>query len=681
MLETLTTTPVSCPAATPTLLRRSGLLGPRVLLPSLLFWFTMLMFTGQRLIVFLTTLDRFGSVPTKDIFKSFAVGLRFDAAIASMLALPLLVAAAAAPPKVLSNPAFRWIVSAYGGLVAALVLFACVADVYFFHEFGLRLNYQVLEYTHYAAVYRTIWEQYPVIWLTLATLAILAAATWSLNRWGLGRQPVSPSWQAIWPLLLIPVAVLGIRGGLRNRPMNSSAAYISDSPAVVQLTLNGCYTLREAIYKFAKDTELAEFYPLLKDDEALARARQLLAQPNDRFLDDADNPLRRITDTGRPRNDYNVVLIVLESISWPYIGALGGDARLTPNLSKIAEQGILMDHCFGVGQRTAQGLSGTLAGFPDLPGSGVITRPQSEGTFLTLARILRDRGYQTLFLQGGQPEFDHKQAFCASNGYGRVIFENQMPCRTFRNVVGWCDGDALDSVERLSSEMADRPFFISMLTTSFHRPFTIPAGKIEPVEPGHRYAAQLDAVRYTDWAIGEFIAKARQSKYFDRTIFVFTADHSGGFKQSPTVPAASFRVPFILYAPAILGSPRRLDAVCSQTDIAPTILSLLGGSYEHCFFGSSVLDRPASSGMALVRSGSNDLMLVNAKRDVLLLPPQGASAQLFSLTIPNDLVSVNLTAPGPAAKAKKMQQDATALIQSADILFRHRSYNVPTTRP
>ncbi len=323
MSQTLTLTPVRRPATVQNLLRRSGLLGPRVILPSLLFWATMLMFTGQRLILFLTTLDRFHGVPAGTIVKSFAVGLRFDAAIACMLALPLLAATAAASPNLLAKRSFRWIVSAYGGLAAALVLFTCVADICFFQEFGLRLNYQALEYTQYAAVYRIVWEQYPVIWFALATLAILAAATWSLNCWGLARQPRSPWWQAIWPLLLIPIAVVGIRGGLRNRPMNSSAAYINDSPTVVQLTLNGCYTLRDAVYKFANDTELAEFYPLLKDDEALARARQILAQPNDRFFDDADNPLRRLTDSGRPRNDYNVALVVLESMSWHYIGALG----------------------------------------------------------------------------------------------------------------------------------------------------------------------------------------------------------------------------------------------------------------------------------------------------------------------------------------------------------------------
>ncbi len=659
---------------------RTGLVGPRVRLPAMLFWAVMLLFSAQRLCIYLTMHDRFRGVSARAIAGSFAIGLRFDAAIAFMLSLPLIIVAAATPGNVIVNRAYGWIVSTFGGVAIAVTLFACVADYYFYQEFGLRLNYQVLEYTRYSAIYRTIWDQYPVVWASLATLIFLSAATWALNRWGLGQPRRSPWWQVVWPALLIPVAIIGIRGSLRNRPMNSSAAYSSDSPALVQLTLNGCYTLRDAVYKHAHDSNLKDIFALLDDAEALARAKQLLGQANDQFFDDADNPLRRVTITGRPRNDYNVVLVVLESTSWQYIGALGGDARLTPNLSALAEQSVLMDHCFSVGQRTAQGLSGSLAGFPDLPGSGVITRPQSEGKFLTLARILCDRGYSTIYVHGGQPEFDHQLAFCASNGYDRCVFEDQLPCRTFRNVLGWCDEDAYNSVDRIASETTDRPFFISLMTTSFHRPYLIPAGKIQSVQPGHPKALQMDAVHYADWAIGQFMAKVRQAKYFERTIFVFTGDHAGGFMQTPVVPGGSSRVPFIVYAPAILGPPRRVPAVCSQADIPPTILSLLGGSYEHCFFGSSVLDRPADRGMALIQSGSSDLMLVKGE-NVMMIPPYGAKCELFRLTLPMKLDRVDLAIADQSAKAKEMTRDATALLQSADILFRRGSYNLPTTRP
>lgn len=657
------------------LLRRYGMLGQRFRLPLLLIAGSILAFGVERLLLLLTAADRFEDCSGGVISKALLTGMRFDAAIAFMLALPLVAACAAAPAALLRTRVFCWALAVYGGLVAAVLLFTCVADYYFFHEFGLRLNYQVFEYAHYAAVYRTVWEKYPVVWTSLATLGVAVAVSCMLKRWALGHRPSSPWAHGLWPLALVPLAVIAIRGGFGNRPMNTAAAYIGDSPALAQLTLNGLYTLREAAFTMARDRPLSELYALGDPEAAFARSRALLGQPGDEFLNEPENPLRRTTTTGRPRRDYNVVLIVLESISWHYVEALGGDARLMPNLSRLAEEGVLMDHCFSVGHRTAQGLSGTLAGFPDLPGSGVITRPQAEGRFLTLASILRGRGYETIFIQGGQPEFDHKQAFCASNGYSRALFEDEIPCRSFRNVVGWCDGDVLESVDRLARQ-ADRPFLISTLTISFHRPFTIPAGKIEPVEPTHRAAAQLDAIRYCDWAVGQFMAKARQSPYFEKTLFVFTGDHPGGFKQDPMLPGATFRVPFIVYAPAIMGEPRRIGTVCSQSDIAPTILSLLGGSYSHCFFGSSVLDRAPERGLALIRSGANELMLVNGSNDVLWMPPLGAPVKLARLSVPAQLTPQNLSRAAAGAKAKRMQEDATALLQSADVLFRRGSYNM-----
>ena len=659
------------------LLRRSGLWGARLRLPILLFAGMMATFSLQRLIILLTMRTRFLDVSARDILQGFALGLRFDAAIASSVVIPLLVVLGLVPDGTLTRRWFARAIAGYAGLCIALILFGCIADYFFFQEFTLRLNYLVLEYIRYPFVYRTIWQQYPVIWASLAALVVLLGSSWVLWRLGHGRagEPIQ-WWQRGWAALFIALAALGIRGSLGNRSMNTGLIYFCPSPALAQLSSNGCFTLKEAALSRRRERGLAEFYPPVQEDEALRVAKTLLAQPQDRFLDDVDNPLRRITDTGRPQRDYNVVLVVLESAAWPYVGALGGDKRLMPNLSAIAESGILMDHCFAVGHRTAQGLSGTLAGFPDLPGSSVITRPESEGCFLTIGSVLRRRGYETIFLHGGQTYFDHMKAFCAGNGYSRTIFEHEIPCKTFHTVGGFCDGDAFDSMDQVARGMGDRPFLLTMLTISFHRPFIIPPGKIAPVDPADPNAEQLDAIRYTDDAIGKFFEKARQSSYFDHTLFVFTADHIGAFKQDPFVSGVSFRVPFIIYAPSIVGPARRVHTVCSQTDIAPTILSLLGGSYEHSFFGSSVLDRPTDSGMAIMRSGDNEISFVDADCNVLTIPPKSKERRLYRLTTPDRLKSRRLDHPDAQAQAADLETKALALLRSAEVLFRRHSYHL-----
>jgi phosphoglycerol transferase MdoB-like AlkP superfamily enzyme len=360
------------------------------------------------------------------------------------------------------------------------------------------------------------------------------------------------------------------------------------------------------------------------------------------------------------------------------VGALGGDKRLMPRLSEIAESGILMDHCFAVGHRTAQGLCGTLAGFPDLPGSSVITTADCEGCFLTLGSILKPRGYETIFMHGGQAYFDHKKAFCGSNGYSRLIFEHELPCKTFRTVAGWCDEDLFSSIDKVAKDMGDRPFLISALTVSFHRPFAIPAGKIAPVDPSDPHGREMDCLRYTDRCIGLFMEQARKSRYFNNTIFVFTADHIGAYMQDPMVPGSSFRVPFIIYAPSIAGPARRVSTVCSQTDITPTTLSLLGGRYEHCFFGSSVLDRPPQRGMALMRAGDNQLMFAHDAGDVLLLPPFAAAPRLYHFSIPARIQRLNSDDPLVRSQIERLETDALSLLQAAQVLYRRHSYHLRT---
>ena len=161
------------------------------------------------------------------------------------------------------------------------------------------------------------------------------------------------------------MVVLGIRGSLGNKPINTGPAYFSNSASLAQLTLNGAFTLGESLDSIiTKTVDLKRYYQLLSEDEAFTLVLRSLAQPEDHFLGNLDNPLRRTTNTGKPLQDYNVVLVILEGLSWHYVGAMGGDPRLTPSLNALANHGLLMDHCFAVGERTTRAFSGIVSGFP-----------------------------------------------------------------------------------------------------------------------------------------------------------------------------------------------------------------------------------------------------------------------------------------------------------------------------
>ncbi|MGH8214898.1 MAG: LTA synthase family protein, partial [Rhodanobacteraceae bacterium] len=99
------------------------------------------------------------------------------------------------------------------------------------------------------------------------------------------------------------------------------------------------------------------------------------------------------------------------------------------------------------------------------------------------------------------------------------------------------------------------------------------------------------AVKYTDWAIGDFIRRARAKPYFRDTVFVITADHCADSSGKARIPINRYRIPLLIYSPAHI-APRHVERMISQIDIPPTLLGLLHFSYRSRFFGHDVLDLP-----------------------------------------------------------------------------------------
>lgn len=65
-------------------------------------------------------------------------------------------------------------------------------------------------------------------------------------------------------------------------------------------------------------------------------------------------------------------------------------------------------------------------------------------------------------------------------------------------------------------------------------------------------AGREGGVKYTDYAIGEFIAQARTKPWFADTLFIITADHCAAVAGEPRLPVEKSRIPLIMYAPAMV---------------------------------------------------------------------------------------------------------------------------------
>ncbi|MEW6690514.1 MAG: LTA synthase family protein, partial [Pseudomonadota bacterium] len=294
----------------------------------------------------------------------------------------------------------------------------------------------------------------------------------------------------------------------------------------------------------------------------------------------------------------NLVLVSGESLGAEFVESLGGARGLTPNLERLGREGLFFTQMYATGTRTVRGLEALTLSVPPTPGHAVPMRPDNHGLF-TLGGVLKSQGWEPLYLYGGYSYFDNMASFFGGNGY-TVIDRTAIDKKDIHheNIWGVADEDLFDLALREIDARASAggKVFAHVMTTSNHRPFTYPEGRIDiPSGTGRE-----GAVKYTDHAIGRFVEKARARSWFGRTVFVFVADHTSIARGRSDLPMERFHIPMVVWAPGLV-APRRIDALASQIDVAPTLLGLLELPYVSEFFGRDLLhdaDVPPSLFMA-----------------------------------------------------------------------------------
>jgi len=549
---------------------------------------------------------------------AFAVGTWFDLATLAYLITPLLLAGALLPDRWRAHPLVRrarWVLLA---AIVALLLFGAVAEIVFWDEFTTRFNFIAVDYLIYTGeVIGNIRQSYPVGAILAAITAAAALIVWIVSRL-VTLATAALGWKRRVALaagaLLLPVAsFLAADIGQMNGGGNEHALEISG---------NGLFSLAAAMRRNELDYD--RFYRTIPQDEADDILKKLGVErlPLSRVLEmkpDEHEPEELGAFTRNPRN---VILISVESLSAGFVGAYGGARGLTPRLDRLAAEGLKFENVYATGTRTVRGLEALSIGTPPIPGQAILRRPNNEH-LTSVGQILQLQGYNSYFIYGGYGYFDNMNAYFAGNDY-TVVDRTNFPRESIpmENVWGVADEALFDNVLRVldKADPSGRPFFAHIMTTSNHRPFTYPDGRIDIKSPGGRDGA----VKYTDYAIGRFIDQARARPWFKDTLFVIVADHCASAAGKTKLPLPGYRIPLIMYAPDML-APGVFGKITSQLDIPPTLLDLLGARGDDHYFGDSIFENAGRRGRAFI---SNYQELGYFKDDLLtvLSPRQGAKA-------------------------------------------------------
>jgi phosphoglycerol transferase MdoB-like AlkP superfamily enzyme len=578
----------------------------------------------------------------------YALGFLFDLANAMYVGIPLVLYLWLVPDKNFYKTWHRFIILATFFIFTFTLTFTAFAEWFFWEEFGARFNFIAVDYLVYTReVIGNITQSYPVIWIVFFVAVISASLTMAIGFLLRQSQPTwlsfkrRSAWMAFYVLLFATSHLL----------VSSRLQHFSRNAFANELAGNGLYDLFAAY--FNNELSYDRFYKAIDRKLAFNMVEQMIATPETRPVSKTVPVERNVINHGVEKK-LNVILISVESFSADFMRLFGITNNITPFLDSLSQRSMTFTNLFATGTRTVRGLEALSLCVPPTPGQSIVRRPDNQQLF-SLATVFEEKGYHCQYIYGGYGYFDNMNAFFEHNDY-EVIDRTALNDRDihYENIWGVADEDLYTlALREIDKHVAVGPVFTQIMTTSNHRPFTYPSGRIDI--PSH--TGRNGAVKYTDYAIGQFIKKASRKSWFPNTIFVIVADHCAASAGKTELPVNKYHIPMLIYSPGNI-RPMRMDRLMSQIDIGPTLLGLLNFSYKSKFYGYDIFQLEPGKERAFI-STYQSLGYMKANKLVILSPP----FKVQSVNLSKDLQ------PDGEATDGHLINEAIAWYQTASFAF------------
>ncbi|HNS26919.1 MAG TPA: LTA synthase family protein [Steroidobacteraceae bacterium] len=509
-----------------------------------------------------------------------AQGVRSDLITIGVCIAPALLAL----PMLLMMKRMAWweqLCKAWFALCFIVISFLELATPQFLIEYDGRPGTMLLQYLAYPGeVSAMLWQGYRGTLFT--TLLVLGGATWwSIRYFRVAEAPAihlrALRAALLWPVMVI-LAVLMIRSSLEHRPANLASFLFCDDAMVNSLVANSAYTVLSASLAMRAEDQTGTSYGSMPHEVIVRRVRADMGVPPARFTSDQLPTLHRQQPSVQRTRPLNLVIVLEESLGAGFVERLGG-LPVTPTLNRLADQGIWFERLYATGTRSIRGIEAVVAGFPPTPALSVVKLPNAQRDFTTLASLLRRSGFRSEFVYGGESHFDNMRGFFLGNGFNAVVDRSQFNDPQFVGSWGASDEDlfakAHERIEALHGQQ--QSFFLLVFSSSNHTPFEYPDGRIEQFD-AEKHTVN-NAVKYADYALGQFLDQARSSDYWRDTLFLVVADHDTRVHGSALVPLDKFHIPGVILGADV--APLKVQSIVSQIDLAPTLLSLMGVDNTH----------------------------------------------------------------------------------------------------
>ena len=452
----------------------------------------------------------------------------------------------------------------YYGIIATMLMLAFVADTSLYPFWGFKLDASCLQYletpTEVRASVSGFYMTLRIILLILGSYALyrlyMAIPFWA-------KDPSRRQAATVTNLLFIPLFIIGIRGGLDESTTNIGQVYFSQNQFLNHSAVNPVFSFLSSFEKTASNIVDYDFFSQSECDSLMKDLYPTTSVNTDTLL-----------TTSRP----DIVIVLMES---------AGDIfeKIMPRLRGLKKEGIDFTACYGNTWRTDRGTVCTYSGYPSFPTSSVMKMPPKTNHLPGIAAALREVGYQTYYLYGGDINFTNMRSYLVTTGWEQLQWKADYTNEE-QSSAKWGVRDDItfntlyEQIAAIDTAATHQRHLFGFSTLSSHEPWDVPLKRLDQEIPNAFY--------YLDTCIGDFIDQLKQLPQWDNLLIIFLPDHSIDYGPYTEAVQARNKIPMV-WAGGAVKAPRKITKLCNQTDLAATLLAQLQLSHDQFRWSRDVL--------------------------------------------------------------------------------------------
>jgi phosphoglycerol transferase MdoB-like AlkP superfamily enzyme len=610
------------------------------------------------------------NISSQEIQKAVLLGLRFDLKLAILTFFPIAILVLITNYKFFKNKIYRSIATVYITLAYFILTLFYLFDFGYYEYLAIRLDASSLRFLgNFKISFQVLMESYPVykgvFGLVILCLISYKFAAYILKTHTKAHQKITNKIKALFFIFTFLTLSFGVFNSVTHYPLRWSEAFFSKNNAINQFTLNPVLYFFDSFAFRSEGVNLEEFknyYPVIAKHLDLPQ--------------DTINFEKKVTFENPYKVKPNIVFVMLESVGTAPMSFYGNPLNSTPKMDSLIKESVSFSKFYVHKPGTAASVFASITGLPDIED----VKTASRNPMIIDQRIIFDQleGYEKLYFLGGSANWANIRGVFQSNIEKLKIYEEgSFEEENRADVWGIDDYDLFKESDKKLKKLHEKgkPFVAYIQTATNHMPFTVPDKKesFMPIleneidektllKGGFRSLGQLNGIRYLDFNVARFLKRAKESDYYENSIFVFFGDHRGGMKKLNFLKNSEddlgiqvHHVPFFIHAPKYI-KPQIIDKYAKLIDIFPTATSLAKVNYTNYTLGRDLLDTTSNNTAAFVYIQSKGEKAVGVLKDNFYYEKTNISKKTGLYSLQADTV-------------KDIQRDKPAIAKEMDSLL------------